>query len=406
MDTAAQRKALRFVLFTVFIYAVGFGIIMPVLPVLIMELEGVSLSEATQLGALVGASYAVAQFLMGPLVGNLSDRFGRRPVFLISLLGFGADFLLMGFSKSVLWLFVGRAIAGGFGAIFGPANSSVADMVPPEKRAQHFGYVGAAFGIGFIVGPAVGGFLGEIHTRLPFFVAGSLALANFCYGFFAFPETLVAEKRRPITLSRANPAGALISLSKESHVLPLAAAYFTWVCATNIYPASWPFFARAAFGWDSQMVGLSLTIVGISMALTQVFLIKILVGRFGEALTATIGICVATTFFIAIVFGIPGHVILPLTLFMGMQGMVMPSINALMSRRVSSSNQGELQGFNGSLAALALLIAQLGYNSLLAFFTSDEAPVYFPGAPFVLATFFALCALSLLYYEIRRSSAK
>ena len=204
--TVAQKKALTFVYLTVFIYSVGFGIIMPVLPALIMELEGVSLSRATQLGAYVGASYAVAQFLFGPLVGNLSDRFGRRPIFLISLVGFGIDFLLMSFASSVVWLFVGRAIAGGLGAVFGPANSAIADITPIERRAQQFGYVGAAFGIGFIVGPAIGGFLASVDLRLPFIVAGSIAMLTAVYGFWAFPETLDEAKRRPLSVKRGEPA--------------------------------------------------------------------------------------------------------------------------------------------------------------------------------------------------------
>lgn len=402
LPTVEQKKALRFVMFTVFIYSVGFGIIMPVLPALIMELEAVSLSKATQLGALVGASYAIAQFLMGPLVGNLSDRYGRRPVFLISLAGFSIDFLLMGFAQSVIWLFVGRAVAGGFGAIFGPANSVVADLIEPEHRAQYFGYVGAAFGIGFILGPALGGFLSEWHIKLPFFCAALLALLAFIYGYFAFPETMAKDKRREISLKRANPLSALFYLSKESSLLGLAAAYFCWLCATNIYPASWPFFSRAAFDWDSQTVGLSLTIVGMSMAMTQILLVKRLVARFRESNTAILGIAIATSFFIALAIGIPGHFVLICTVFMGMQAMVLPSMHALMSQRVSASHQGELQGLNGSLAALALLIAQLGYNSVLAHFTSEEAAFRFVGAPFVIASVFGLLAIVLLLREKSR----
>jgi len=394
------KRSLFFILLTVFIYSIGFGIIMPVLPALIMELEGVGLAEATKLGAYVGASYAIAQFLMGPLIGNISDRFGRRPVFLFSLLGFGIDFLLMGLSQSVIWLFVGRAVAGGFGAIFGPANSAIADFTPPEKRAQHFGYVGATFGIGFIVGPALGGLLATIDLRLPFFVAGALALLTAFYGYWAFPESLAQDKRRQLTWSRANPIGAFISaihsLSQERGLLTLAAAYFAWVCATNIYPSSWTFYSRAAFGWDTQMVGISLTVVGISMAFTQAVLLKRMIERFRECVTAMLGIMISIVFFVLLAIGIPGSLVMTLTFFMGVQGVILPSINAMMSQRVSAKNQGQLQGFNGSLAALALLIAQLSYNSLLSFFTAEDAPLFFPGAPFVLAILFALIALSIL----------
>lgn len=218
-DPAIQKRARRFVLLTVFIYSIGFGIIMPVLPDLIRELTNVSLSEATRIGAWIGAAYGIFQFLLGPLMGNLGDRFGRRPVFLVSLFGFGADFLLMGLAPSIIWLFVGRSIAGGFGAIFGPANAAMADMSAAEDRAASFGKVGAAFGLGFIMGPALGGLLAEYGTRLPFFVAGGLAFANGIYGYFVFPETMGEERRRPFEWRRANPLGALASLRDRKSVV-------------------------------------------------------------------------------------------------------------------------------------------------------------------------------------------
>jgi MFS transporter, DHA1 family, tetracycline resistance protein len=272
-DPVLQKRARRFILLTVFIYSVGFGIIMPVLPDLIRELTNVSLSEATRIGAWIGAAYGIFQFLLGPLVGNLGDRFGRRPVFLVSLFGFGADFLLMGLAPSIIWLFIGRSIAGGFGAIFGPANAAMADMSAAEDRAASFGKVGAAFGFGFIMGPALGGLLAEYGTRLPFFVAGGLAFANGIYGYFVFPETMDAGQRRPFEWRRANPLGALASLGKIKGILPVAFVYFIWVCSINIYPASWAFFARAQFGWDSKMTGVSLTLVGVSMVVFQTFII-------------------------------------------------------------------------------------------------------------------------------------
>jgi MFS transporter, DHA1 family, tetracycline resistance protein len=290
MDLLTKKRAQRFVLLTVFIYSIGFGIIMPVLPDLIMELEGVTLSEATALGAWVGASYAIFQFLMGPLIGNLGDRFGRRPVFLFSLAGFGLDFLLMGLAPSIIWLFVGRSIAGGLGAIFGPANAAMADMSDAKDRAASFGKVNAAFGFGFILGPALGGLIADYGTRLPFFIAGGLALANCLYGYFAFTETMPKEGRRAFETKRANPFGALASLGKVQGVLPIAFIYFIWLCATNVYPASWSFFAPAQYGWDSKMVGISLTIVGVSIALFQTFVIGNAVKRFGERKTAIIGI--------------------------------------------------------------------------------------------------------------------
>lgn len=397
MITDGQRKsATRFVLFTIFIYSVGFGIIMPVLPELIIELEGVSLSEATLIGGFISATYALFQFLMGPLVGNLGDRFGRRPVFLVSLLAFGIDFALMGLAPSIIWLFVGRAIAGGLGAIFGPANAAMADMSSDEDRAKSFGLVGAAFGIGFIVGPALGGFLGDYGTRIPFFVAGGLAFLNFIYGWFAFPETIAPEQKRPFDWKRANPLGALLNLGKLPKLLGVAVIYFLWMLSNSIYPASWSFFAPAQYGWDSKMVGISLTCVGVSTALVQAILIGRFVGRVGERKTAIFSISVAIIMFALYPLFDSGWVALLLCLMVGLQGMAMPSINAMMSRRTPSNMQGELQGFNGSMAALAAMIAPLLYNGSLSYFTSDAAPFRFVGAPFAIAAIVAIVPLILL----------
>lgn len=402
LDPLTKQRAQRFVLLTVFIYSVGFGIIMPVLPELIMELEGVSLSEATALGAWVGASYAIFQFLLGPMIGNLGDRFGRRPVFLFSLGGFGLDFLLMGLAPSIIWLFIGRSIAGGLGAIFGPANAAMADMSSAENRAASFGKVNAAFGLGFIMGPALGGLIADYGTRLPFFIAGGLALANCLYGYFAFPETMPAERRRAFDPKRANPFGALASLGKIQGILPIAAIYFLWVTATNVYPASWSFFAPAQYGWDSKMVGISLTVVGISIALFQSFVIGKAVKKFGERVTAVIGIGAGMTMFVIYSMLTNGAVAIVLTFFNGLSGMAMPAINAMMSMRTPPDQQGELQGLNGSLSALAFLSAQLVYNNVLAFFTRNDAPVHFPGAPFVIAASIALVALVGLVMLARR----
>ena len=402
MDEATKIRARRFILLTVFIYSVGFGIIMPVLPELIMELEGVSLSEATSLGAWVGASYAIFQFLLGPMIGNLGDRFGRRPVFLFSLAGFGLDFLLMGLAPSIIWLFVGRSIAGGLGAIFGPANAAMADMSSAENRAASFGKVNAAFGFGFILGPALGGLIADYGVRLPFFIAGGLALANCLYGYFAFPETMPQESRRAFDAKRANPFGALASLGKVKGVLPIALIYFFWLCATNVYPASWSFFAPAQYGWDSKMVGISLTVVGVSIALFQTFVIGRAVKRFGERVTATIGIVSGGLLFLAFAFVTNGTAALFLIIFNGLSGMAMPAINAMMSMRIPPDQQGELQGLNGSLAALSFLVAQLLFNTVLAYFTRPGGSVNFPGATFLIASAIAFIALIALLNLARR----
>lgn len=393
IDAQQKKNATRFVLLTVFCYSMGFGIIMPVLPELIVELEGVSLSEATMIGGFIAASYAVFQFLMGPLVGNLGDRFGRRPVFLLSLAGFSIDFAMMGFAPNIIWLFVGRSIAGALGAIFGPANATMADISSGEDRAKGFGLVGAAFGIGFMIGPALGGLLGDFGPRVPFFVAAGLAAVAFVYGFLAFPETMSKENRRPFSLQRANPIGALMAVRKFPGVFGISMVYLIWVTSTNIYPVSWAYFAPIRFGWDTKMVGVSLTIVGISMAFVQAVVLGRAVKKFGERLTAIYGLAAAVLIMLTYTVNTSGAFAIGITFIVGIQGMVMPSINAMMSRLTPVSSQGELQGFNGSLAALAALAAPLIYNTSLSYYTSDTNPVYFPGAPFVLSSLLALIAL-------------
>ena len=397
MTPVQNKSATRFVLLTVFVYSAGFGIIMPVLPDLIVELEGISLARATLIGGFITAAYAAFQFLMGPLVGNLGDRFGRRPVFLLSLTGFSLDFFLMGFAPNIIWLFVGRSIAGGLGAIFGPANAAMADVSTGEDRARGFGLVGAAFGIGFIIGPAIGGLLGDFGTRVPFFVAAAMALAILVYGYFAFPETMAVEDRRSFSFKRANPLGALLSLKQFPSVLGIALIYFLWTTSTHIYPVSWAFFARAQYGWDSKLVGLSLTLVGVSMAVVQIFLIGRMVRRFGERKTGIIGVVAGIIAVLLFAFIPNGALALALCLCIGIQGMAMPSINAMMSRRTPADMQGELQGFNGSMAALAALLAPLIYNTSLAYFTGQQAPIYFAGAPFILSAAMGVIALIALY---------
>jgi MFS transporter, DHA1 family, tetracycline resistance protein len=396
MDPIAKKRASRFVLLTVLIYALGFGIIIPVLPDLIRHLARVDASEAARLGAWIGATYGLFSVLFMPMVGNLGDRFGRRPIFLISLFAFGADFLLMGFAPSLGWLFVGRALAGGLGAVFGPANAAMADMSTPEDRASSFGKVGAAFGLGFMLGPVLGGFLGEFGPRVPFFVAGSLAFANGIYGWFAFPETMAKEQQRAFEWKRANPFGAFASLRRINGIIPIALIYFLWAIASSVYPASWSFFAPIQYGWDSRMVGISLGVVGVSMVVFQAFVIRPAIARFGERNTAYIGMASGIFGYLCIAFIPYGAVILGLFLVNGFSGMGPPALNAMMSKRAPPSQQGELQGLIGSLSALAMMLAQLVFNFTLAAFTEVSAAIRFSGAPFLIAAAIGVTALLTL----------
>ncbi|WP_116091198.1 MFS transporter [Sphingomonas crusticola] len=392
----SNQRAVRFVVLTVLIDAIGFGIVMPVLPGIVMKLGHVGLADATRIGGWLGVIYAAVQFLTGPLVGNLGDRFGRRPVILGSLAGFALDYALMGFAPSLGWLFVGRALAGLFGASFGPAGAAMADLSAPEDRARHFGMIGGAFGVGFVIGPAIGGLLGEIGPRAPFYAAAMLAAANFLFGLAAFPETHKAENRRAFQWKRANPLGALLALRRHPGVLPVAFASFWWNLAGMVYPATWAYFTIAAFNWTPGIIGASLALVGLLMALSQVFVVGRVVKRVGERHAAEIGILCGMIGFIAYTFLHTGWLVFAFLCLTAMQSLVMPSMNGLMSRRVPADAQGELQGFGGSIAALGAIAAPALYNPALAWFTRPDAVFRFPGIVFAMATAAALVALLTL----------
>jgi MFS transporter, DHA1 family, tetracycline resistance protein len=397
-----NRSAVRFVVLTVLIDAIGFGIVMPVLPGIVMKLGHVGLAEATRIGGWLGVIYALVQFVTGPTMGNLGDRFGRRPIILGSLAGFAADYALMGFAPTLGWLFVGRALAGLFGASFGPAGAAMADLSAPEDRARHFGMIGAAFGVGFVIGPAIGGLLGEIGPRAPFHAAAALALLNFLFGLFAFPETHKPENRRAFSWKRANPLGALLALRRHTGVLPVAFSSFWWNLASMVYPTTWAFFGIAAFGWTPGLIGASLALVGMLMAFSQVLLVGRVVKRFGERHAAEMGIGFAMCGFIAYTFLRNGWLVFPFLVLTAMQSLVMPSMSGMMSRRVPADAQGELQGFAGSISALAAIIAPALYNPALAWFTSPQAPYQFPGIVFAMATVAALVSVGTLFV-IRRA---
>jgi DHA1 family tetracycline resistance protein-like MFS transporter len=391
-----SARAVRFVVLVVLIDAMGFGIVMPVLPRIVMDLGHVGLAEATRIGGWLGIVYAGVQFLTGPLMGNLGDRFGRRPVILGSLGGFAVDYALMGFAPSLSWLFLGRALAGLFGASYGPAGAVLADVSAPEDRARHFGMIGAAFGVGFVLGPAIGGLLGELGPRAPFYAAALLAAANFLIGVVAFPETLAPANRRTFAWRRANPLGALLSLRSAAGVLPVAFAMFWWNLAGMVYPAAWSFFAIAAFDWSPGMIGASLAWAGILMAIAQMLLVGPMVKRFGERRAAVIGISAAVLEFLAYLFIRDGWMVFPVMMVLAVQSCVMPAMNGMMSRRVAADQQGELQGFNGSIAAIGAIIAPAIYNPALAWFTGPAAPFYLPSIIFVLAAAAGLIALAAL----------
>lgn len=392
-------------LLTVLIDAIGFGIVLPVLPGIIMRLGHVTLSEAAWIGGWLALIYAAVQFVTGPIAGNLGDRFGRRTVVLASLGGFAIDYALTGFAPTLGWLFLGRGLAGLFGASFGPAGAALADISRPEERARYYGMMGAAFGIGFVMGPAIGGLLGELGPRAPFHAAAGLAAINFVLALFLFPETLPKDRRRAFEWKRANPLGAILSLGRIPSLLPLASVSLFWFFAHMVYPTTWAFYTMLRFGWSAGMVGASLALSGILMALCQMLIVGRVVKRFGERRTAMIGMGGAACAFILYSLSDESWMVWPILVLSAVQSFVMPSISGLMSRRVPADQQGELSGFNGSLGALASILAPLVFNPALAYFTSPAAPVHFPAAAFVIAAGSALVAMLILMATPRVSQA-
>lgn len=330
--------AIKFVLATMFINSMGFGIVIPVFPQLIMELSNATIAQATAIGGQLSFTFAAFQFLFSPIIGNLSDRYGRRPVLLGSLFGFAFDFVVLAFAPSLLWLFIARAATGLFGATNGPSQSVIADITTPDDRARWFGYISAAFGVGFVIGPAIGGLLGQFGVRVPFYAASALAFANFAYGWFALPETLKAENRRPFDWRRANPIGSLLQVRKLSGILPISSVYFLWQLASLIYPMIWSFYAMSRYHWSGTMVGLSLALMGVAMALMQIFVSARIIRRFGERKTATIGLIGGILTMVALTFISDGWLAFAIMPLIAVQSLVHPCLTAMMTRRADATN--------------------------------------------------------------------
>lgn len=394
----AGRHAIGFVCVTVLLDAVGIGIIMPVMPDLIQELSDLPIGAAALWGGYLTFVYALMQFAFGPVVGNLSDRFGRRPVLIISLAALAVDYLVMGLAPGLWLLFVGRLLAGIAGATHATANAFVADVTPPAKRAAAFGLIGAAFGVGFILGPVIGGLAGSFGTRAPFFVAAALAFANLCYGIAVLPESLAAERRRPFSWARANPFGAVVQVSRLPQVAWLVAAFFLFGVAHHVYPAIWSFYAKAAFAWSSAEIGLSLALVGISFVAVQGGLIRLVLPRLGEARTAWAGFALSISGLLWVAFATEGWMALAVIPVIALGAVVTPALTGLMANGAPDDAQGELQGLLSSATALAMIVTPLFATQLFGHFTAADAAVRFPGAPFLAAA--AIMALSLVPFAI------
>jgi MFS transporter, DHA1 family, tetracycline resistance protein len=399
------RHAVAFVAITVLLDTVGFGLILPILPTLLMELTGESVSRAAIYGGWLTFAYAVMQFLFAPILGNLSDRFGRRPVLLAAIAALGVDYVILGVAPTLGWLFLGRLIAGIAGASFTPAYAYVADITPPERRAQNFGLVSGAFGVGFIVGPALGGLLGSLGPRAPFFAAACLSLANFAYGYFVLAESLPRERRRPFAWRRANPLGTLLQMRKQPVVRGVLGALFLWMVGHQVMPATWTFYTKFRFGWSEAMIGWSLALVGLVMATSQVTLLRILIPRVGERRAALMGIAIAGLGYLGYATATASWMMFAwfATWFFG--AIVMPSTNALMSHRIAPDAQGELQGAIASLYSVSSIVGPPLMTQLFGRFSAPDAPIHLPGAAFIAATLLAMASLVIYWLATRERRA-
>jgi DHA1 family tetracycline resistance protein-like MFS transporter len=403
---SAGRGAFVFVFIAVLIDAVGFGIILPVLPRLIMQLTGVPIDRAAQYGGALSFVYALMQFFCAPILGNLSDQFGRRPVLLFALLALGCDYLIMGFAPVIGWLFIGRMIAGVAGAAYTPAYAYVADISEPARRAQNFGLLGAAFGSGFILGPAIGGLLGGLGPRAPFFVAGALALANASFGYFALPESLPRESRRPFHWARANPLGTLAQMRKLPAVSALLGALFLWQLAHQVYPSTWAFYGMTQFHWSSREVGYSLAFVGLIMAIAQGLLTRTLIPRLGgERRTAAAGMAAAFVAYLGYAFATQGWMVYAVSLSALLFALTYPSMNALASQQTPANAQGELQGAVACLYSLSSIVGPPLMTQVFSYFTAPTAPVFFPGAAFLAAAVLTIACALLFVKAVRTAPA-
>lgn len=389
------RHAIIVVFIAALLDSIGFGIIMPVMPNLLMQVTGEGMASAARHGGWLMFAYAAMQFFLAPVVGNLSDRFGRRPILLFSLFTLGVDYLIMWWAPTFAWLLVGRVVAGAAASTYSTCNAFIADVSPPEVRAQNFGLMGAAFGLGFIIGPVVGGFLGELGPRVPFLAAAGLCFANLVYGALVLPESLAPAQRRPFDWRRANPTGTLAALRRYPMVFGLIGAYALFMLGHHVLPATWSYFTMERFDWSPRQVGYSLGFVGVLMVLVQAVLLRIMLPKIGPRRAGAAGLVFTLVAFVGYAASSVGWMIYPFLFIGALQGFATPAMQGLMSTNVPPNEQGELQGGLASMASLTAIVSPPFMTQVFAFFTAADAPVYLPGAPFLAAALLTLAALAV-----------
>ncbi len=397
-----MRLTLGFILMTVVIDSMGIGLILPVMPALLQEIGGIPLSQAAIWGGALTAVFAVMQFFFSPIVGALSDRFGRRPIVLISLFVLALDYLVMALAQVFWLLFAARIVAGLAAATQSTATAAIADISKPEEKAARFGLVGAAFGIGFVLGPMIGGILGEYGTRAPFYAAAALAALNLLLGYFVLPETVTDDTRRPLSWARTNPFGAFRNVSLNPALRRPLLLFFLYQVAFFVYPATWAFFTTARFGWSEGMIGASLASFGVAMALVQGGLIRVILRRLGERGTVIYGLIFNTFAFLVLATVTNGTIALLFTPITALGAVVTPALQGIMSRQTEDDSQGELQGVLASAGAVATIISPLVMTYVFARFAEEGAKFYLPGAPFLVSMALMLVCLVVFLAPSRR----
>lgn len=402
---STREPALGFILVTLLIDVTGLGLIIPVMPSLITHLTGGTMSDAARWGGWMVFAYAAMQFTCAPILGSLSDRYGRRPVLLASLFGFGIDYLVMAVAPTIGWLFASRVVAGILGASFTTAAAYIADVSPPERRAQNFGMIGAAFGLGFILGPLLGGFLGAYGPRVPFIAAAVLTLVNWLYGYFVLPESLRPEHRRPFDWRRANPAGALGGLRRHPVILGLVWSLVLVQIAAHAVQSNWSYYTMEKFGWNERMVGLSLAVIGLAVGLVQGGLVRAVIPRIGTARSVYAGLGLYSLGYLLYAFANRTWMMFAFTAVYCLGGIAGPALQGIISTEVPASEQGELQGALTSLMSLTSIVGPPLMTNVFAWFTRPTGPIYLPGAAMLLGGGLTLVSALLARQSLRRTAA-
>lgn len=403
MKESKKQAAIGFIFITLLIDIIGWGIIIPVIPSLIKELIHGDISEAAKYGGWLTFSYAITQFIFAPIIGNLSDKYGRRPVLLMSLFGFSLDYLLLAFSPTIIWLFVGRVLAGITGASITTASAYIADISTSENRAKNFGMIGAAFGLGFIIGPVIGGLLGQYGARVPFYAAAILCMLNFLYGYFILPESLSKENRRTFEWKRSNPVGAFLHLKKYPNLIGLIIAIFILYVGSHAVQSNWSFFTMYRFNWDEKMVGISLGVIGLLVGIVQGGLIRWINPKIGNVKSIYFGLMLYTLGMFLFAFATESWMMFAFLVPYCLGGISGPALQAVVSENVSPSEQGEIQGTLTSLMSASSIIGPPMMSSVFYFFTHEDAPIIFPGAPFVLGGILMFVSTILAYKTLRKN---